>query len=215
VPIPNYGILKGRPVGGRRGVAHYHIRLVAAGTHHRVAVNVQSAQPPSEVRYCLVQPFDHPVTRLAAALPLGFTPVPKRADGMALDFVRQPPFERRAMRLLPADLPGANNDLEDVIAGLVARAVRDPHGLIYGIGSRWGPERRTPDRIFRFTPGNGVHDIHMNQGNARQFASDDGVWQDGALLLQFATPANEWAALFLAFQSQTWRTDDLSGHARR
>jgi len=53
----------------------------------------------------------------------------------------------------------------------------------------------------------------MNQGSSPQFAADDGVWQDGALLIQLGAPAVEWAAVFLAFQSQAWRTDDVSGHA--
>jgi len=66
--------------------------------------------------------------------------------------------------------------------------------------------------VFGFSPGNGVHDIHMNQGNAQQFLGDDGVWQDGGLLLSF--PALEqWVAILLAFQSQAWHTDDRTGHA--
>ena len=52
----------------------------------------------------------------------------------------------------------------------------------------------------------------MNQGNSQQFRRDDGVWQDGGLLLHF--PAQEqWAAIFLAFQSQAWHTDDRTGHS--
>jgi hypothetical protein len=38
------------------------------------------------------------------------------------------------------------------------------------------------------------------------------VWQDGAVLIHF--PAQEqWAAVFLKFQSQSWHTDDVTGHA--
>src|SRR5262249_48103828 len=147
-----------------------------------------------------------------AALPMGFTSVATKAGGLALDFVRQRPFDPKALRLLPSDVPGPGNDLEDLVGGLVAEAIRDQHALVYAIGSRWGPEPRTPDRVFGFSPGNGVHDIHMNQGNNARFRADDGVWQDGALLVQYAAPA-ELAAIFLAFQSQSWHTDNLSGHA--
>ena len=118
------------------------------------------------------------------------------------------------MRLLPADVPGPNNDLEDLIGQLVTHAIADQTGFVYAFGSRWGPERRTPDRVFGFTPGNGIHNVHMNQGNHPRFEDDDGVWQDGALLVQLGTSA-EWAAVFLAFQSQAWRTDDRTGHAIR
>jgi hypothetical protein len=69
-----------------------------------------------------------------------------------------------------------------------------------------------PDKIFGFRPGNGVHDIHMNQGNSARFRDDDGVWQDGGLLFRFPGE-DRWVATFLAFQSQAWHTDDTTGHA--
>ena len=38
------------------------------------------------------------------------------------------------------------------------------------------------------------------------------MWQDGGLLFRF--PAEDrWVAIFLAFQSQAWHTDDTTGHA--
>ena len=52
----------------------------------------------------------------------------------------------------------------------------------------------------------------MNQGNSQRFRGDDGVWQDGGLLLHYPT-GQQWVAIFLAFQSQAWHTDDQTGHA--
>jgi hypothetical protein len=52
----------------------------------------------------------------------------------------------------------------------------------------------------------------MNQGNDPEFARDDGVWQDGALVFRFPQ-AGQWVAIFLVFQSQAWHTDDVTGHA--
>jgi hypothetical protein len=75
-----------------------------------------------------------------------------------------------------------------------------------------GLEASIRDKVFGFLPGNGVHDIHMNQGNSQQFRGDDGVWQDGGLLLHYPTQ-DQWVAIFLAFQSQAWHTDDRTGHA--
>jgi hypothetical protein len=92
------------------------------------------------------------------------------------------------------------------------RAVSDEHALVYAFGERWGPEPGTKDKYFGFLPGNGIHDIHMNQGNAAPFVGDDGVFQDGALLVHFADQ-QEWVAVFLKFQSQAWHTDDRTGHA--
>jgi uncharacterized protein YukJ len=53
-------------------------------------------------------------------------------------------------------------------------------------------------------------DIHMNQGNAAEFRKDNGVWQDGGLLLHLPSE-NRWVAVFLAFQSQCWHTGDVKG----
>jgi hypothetical protein len=83
---------------------------------------------------------------------------------------------------------------------------------MYAFGERWGPEANTTDKVFGFAPGNGVHDIHMNQGNSARFRGDDGVRQDGGLLMHFPA-ASRWVGIFLAFQSQAWRTDDVTGHA--
>jgi len=93
----------------------------------------------------------------------------------------------------------------------VFRALADPQARVYAFGERWGPESGLPDKVFGFQPGNGIHDIHMNQGNGGQFAGDNGVWQDGALLIHFPAQS-QWVGFFLAFQSQGWHTDDRTGH---
>ena len=59
---------------------------------------------------------------------------------------------------------------------------------------------------------NGIHDIHMNQGNVEKWKGDNGIWQDGGILIHFEKE-EEWIGIFLAFQSQSWCTDD-EGHAR-
>jgi uncharacterized protein YukJ len=57
--------------------------------------------------------------------------------------------------------------------------------MVYAFGERWGPEPDNRDQYFGFKPGNGIHDIHMNQGNSEEFMKNDGVWQDGGMLLHF------------------------------
>jgi len=85
-----------------------------------------------------------------------------------------------------------------------------PGAMIYAFGARFGPEKGK-DTQFGFSPELGVHDIHMNQGNSAAFQKDDGVFQDGALLINLPQ-GNQWIALFLAFQSQSFHTDDRTGH---
>jgi hypothetical protein len=131
---------------------------------------------------------------------------------MALDFIRANLFDRQQMRPEPASVPGPDNDLADKLDHFVRRAAADPAARLYAFGQRWGPEAGVPDKIFGFRPGNGVHDIHMNQGNSQRFRQDDGVWQDGGLLLHYPAQ-DQWVGIFLAFQSQAWHTDDQTGHA--
>ena len=69
---------------------------------------------------------------------------------------------------------------------------------VYAFGQRWGPEPQTRDKIFNFLPGLGIHDIHMNQGNVPPFLGDDGVWQDGGLVLQFPS-TQQWVAISSRF----------------
>jgi uncharacterized protein YukJ len=90
-------------------------------------------------------------------------------------------------------------DLGEFLDHHVQKALNDPEARVFAFGQRWGPEDKR-DKIFGFAPGNGVHDIHMNQGNTGRFTADDGVWQDGGLLIR----PSSGRALFLAFGSQSW-----------
>jgi uncharacterized protein YukJ len=215
--LSSYGVLSARVIDtvreGSSDAPHYQIHVADdAGTHYRAAVNVESAQTPSELLYLVVDDFRHPVTAALPAAGSGWTKLPPAPGGGNLDYIRANLFDPSAMRLLPPDVTGPDNDLADVLDHYVRRAVGDPQASIYVFGQRWGPERRTPDKVFGFSPGDGVHDVHMNQGNTGRFQRDDGVWQDGGMLLHLGAEPR-WVAIFLAFQSQAWHTDDATGHA--
>ena len=211
MPLKNYGVLVGRAVDSRReggtDSPHYQVRIDAGGTSYRIAVNVLSQESPSELLYLADDDFRHPITATVAGFGAGWHTLPSRGG---LDFIRGNLFNRTGMRALPPDAAGPDNDLSDFLDHYVKRAIADPSALVYAFGERWGPESGKADKIFGFKPGNGVHDIHMNQGNVARFRGDDGVWQDGGLLLRLN---GRWVGIFLAFQSQAWHTDDATGHA--
>ena len=216
MPLRSYGVLSGSVVDTRRERStdspHYQIHLLdSAGVHYRVAVNVESAQSPSELLYLVVDDFQHPITGSLSAVGSGWTALASRPGGANLDYIRANLFDPAAMRLLPPDLSGPDNDLADLLDHYVQRATGDPQVTAYMFGQRFGPEPTVPDKVFGFLPGNGVHDVHMNQGNSASFSRDDGVWQDGGVLLHLAAESR-WVAIFLAFQSQAWHTDDTTGH---
>ena len=215
MPLHSYGVLKGKAIEVRLGAGqspHYQVRLVDDDTDYRIAVNVKSQLPPSEVEYLVAERFDHPITALVEPLPVGFTPLDSKPGTGALDFIRGNLFDRTTMRPLPFSVPGFDNDLNEKLDRVMQRAVADEAAVVYAFGERWGPEPRTKDKYFGFLPGNGIHDIHMNQGNSDRFVGDDGVYQDGGLLVHFRDQ-QEWIAVFLKFQSQSWHTDDRTGHA--
>lgn len=214
MPLKNYGVLKGRPVDRRLGTtanAHYQVHIVDDTTDYRIAINVQSKLSPSELEYLIDDQFEHPFLADLAKLKSGWNTLDQRPGGLAIDFIRGNFFDRERMRPLPFNVPGPDNDLNEAIDKHIQLALSDEDAMVYAFGERWGPERNTKDKIFGFLPGNGVHDIHMNQGNDPKFADQDGVWQDGALLIHFPG-RNQWVGIFLKFQSQTWHTDDKTGH---
>jgi uncharacterized protein YukJ len=216
MPLTSYGVLVGRAVDARReggtDTPHYQIRLVGAdNVNYRIAVNVRSQDYPSELLYRVDEDFRHPLTTQLAGLAPGWQLLDTGPLGVNLDFVRQTLFDRTLLRPLPAEVAGPGNDLGDLLDDQIQRAIREPAAVVYAFGEPWGPENGVPDKVFGFQPGNGVHDIHMNQGNVGTFRKDDGVWQDGALII--ALPDQQrWVGISLAFQSQSWHTDDKTGH---
>jgi uncharacterized protein YukJ len=207
-------VLKGKAIEVRLGAGqspHYQVRLIDDTTDYRIAINVKSQLAPSEVEYLVVERYQHPITEILEPVPRGFTQLERKPGSGALDYIRGNLFDRSQMRPLPFSVPGFDNDLNEKVDRVMQRAMADEDSLVYAFGERWGPEPKSKDKYFGFLPGNGIHDIHMNQGNVAKFAPDDGVYQDGGLLVHFPE-RREWTAIFLKFQSQTWHTDDKTGH---
>jgi len=213
--LKQYGVLRGRAVDARRedgaSTPHYQVCVMAAGTDYRLAVNVRSQVNPPDLLFIIIEDFRHPITDRLASLEEGFTRLESEAGTGALDFIRGNLFNRLDMRTLPSSVPGQDNDLSDRLAHYIDRARAEQDAVVYAFGERWGPEGGQADKVFGFEPGNGVHDIHMNQGNDPGHKGDDGVWQDGRLILRLPS-SDHWVAIFLAFQSQAWHTDDQTGH---
>ena len=215
MPLKNYGVLVGRAVDRRLATTsnpHYQVHLVDDDLDYRIAVNVRSKTAPSEVAFLVDDRFIHPALDHLTSLKAGFHTLPRTPQGGGLDYIRANLFDWRQMRPLPMDAPGEDNDLNEKINHYVQRALADETATLYAFGERWGPEAQK-DKIFGFKPNQGIHDIHMNQGNPRdgQFAGDNGVWQDGGLMIHFPGQ-QQWVGVFLKFQSQALHTDDKTGH---
>ena len=130
--------------------------------------------------------------------------------GLALDFVREevagkPMVTRTQMTLLPEAAVNAiaSHALENAVEQLLDAAVADGSATVYAFGSAFA-DKGVVD---------GIHDIHMNQGNPlNNHGGDNGIWQDGALFLEMQGSVT---AVFLAFQTQSWTTDDAGDPAAK
>jgi uncharacterized protein YukJ len=213
MPLKNYGVLKGKAIDSREGMGaspHFQILVIDDDLRHRIAINVKSKVEPSELLYYVDENFDHPMVTDLESLPTGFHELPSEPGGMALDYIRGNCFDITMAKPLPHDIPGPDNDLNELIHKYVARAIAMENSAVYAFGEKWGPETKR-DKYFGFKPGNGIHDIHANQGNSDAWKRDDGVYQDGGLIIHLPDEAR-WVAIFLAFQSQCFHTDDTTGH---
>jgi uncharacterized protein YukJ len=210
--IRRYGVLRAEILDRRHAVPenpHYQIHAHDGDGDWRVSVNVRS-QDRSDLMVVVDDDFCHPILEDLLELKPGWHRLPTKPGGIALDYIRGNLVDPAQMRTMPFFLPGPSNDLNEVLDSLVTRLRADRQAGLFAFGERWGPENH-PDKIFGFLPGSGVHDVHMNQGNERRRAGSDGTWQDGALLFHYPG-ANRWVGVFLAFQSQSWQTDDHTGH---
>jgi uncharacterized protein YukJ len=218
MPITNYSVLAGKPTAGKvvsGASAHYQITMQAKGGPFTVAVNIQSVDG-SEVLYAIEEGFAPPDLAGLTALPMGMTKLQSKPGGLALDFVRStvggaPMITKAQMTLLPELKPktkGVSAEeqmiqqakakaLENAVVTLLNMTIADKEGVIYAFGSAFSDKGKV----------DGIHDIHMNQGNPKNnHGGDNGVWQDGALMIHLPSKKT-WTAVFIAFQTESWTTD--------
>ena len=217
MPIKDYGVLKCKAIDRQIASAkseHFQILTNKDNNPHRIAINTKSNEAPSQVLYFADDNFHHAITDaiLHKNLKDGFTPLVSEAGGIALDFIRQNLFDTNEMVPLPSRSPGDDDDLNDKLDFFVQQAIQDPSAVIYAFGQHW-VDADKPDRYFpEIDPSTGIHDIHLNQGNQEgKYFNDNGIYQDGGLIFHYASK-NRWAAVFTAFQSQSFHTDDATGH---
>ena len=224
-----YGVLKCRAIAGEKETTpsspHYQVHVKDNSAEYRLAINVRSVEQPYDLLYFLDANFSHPITTKLEQLEFGFTEIEKadrKPGGIALDYIRANLFDITQMKPLPFNVPGgsaqAPNDLNELIDFYIQRAIQSEDAVIYVFGEPWAPEEK-PDKIFHFKPGRGVHNIHMNQGNPKpkpgkkDFSKENGVWQDGGLLIHFPSSPQPWVAAFFKFASQASHTDNQTGEA--
>lgn len=164
----------------------------------RAAINIKSVDRESRLAYWVNHNLsEHPMVQNLAELDFGFHGL-EELEGQGLDYIRSDLFDAKKGRLLRHDIDGPNNDMIDVLVPEVQESI-DQQAEIYIFGSC-------------FNTRNGIHNVHMNQGNIKKFRHDDGTFQDGGLLIHYKE-TGQWTGIFLAFATQAVHTDDKTGHA--
>ncbi|WP_052055368.1 DUF2278 family protein [Myxosarcina sp. GI1] len=208
MPINKYGVWVAKPIRVSAERAEQdprspHIHLfyqneVDSGEEFRASINVKSLSEISELVFWLVLDFQHPIVNQLRGLKRGFQQIPSQPGGVALDYIRGNLMDFDRGRILPHDLPDERDDIIDYVMPELQAAI-NRNAMVYLFGEPYDDMK-------------GIHNIHMNQGSAGRFASSNGVWQDGGIIIYFPDE-NRFAAIWLAFASQAVHTDEQTGNA--
>ena len=208
MPINDYGVWAAQPVRvsaerAQEDPVTPHIHLFyddgSGGNYdnaRRASINVKSSSSISELVFWHLQDFDNPIVDNLRELPAGFSSIASGPGGVALDYIRGNLVDLKKGRILPHDLPGSRDDIIDYILPELQSAIHRK-ARIYLFGEP-------------YSDGQGIHDVHMNQGSQGRFKKYNGVWQDGGIVIHY-TEEDRFTGIFLAFAAQAVHTDEQSG----
>ncbi|KAF7720645.1 hypothetical protein EC973_006743 [Apophysomyces ossiformis] len=207
MPVPNYGVWAAvTPTSFRaeresedEKTPHIYLQFKEGFDsliQYKAAINVKSISKDSRLVYWLVDNLEKNITDRLNELQCGFHTIsPNQALG--LDYTDSFLIDIKKGKLIEHDRPGPDDDIIDKIVPIIKEAIRSKGTKVYIYGSQ-----------YQGRNGDGIHDIHMNQGSLPEF--DNGVRQDGAIFFYFPIE-DHWKAIFLAFASQRIPTDKESG----
>jgi Uncharacterized conserved protein (DUF2278) len=176
---------------------HYHIHVATPDGLYDSAINLKSLNE-TLIEYRLLDSVDPTPFAPVLAHPDGWSALAQNITSGALDYVRHPGLQEPNGWTLQT---GTN--LIDALNYLLNGVVR-----IRIFGAAYNPGQE------------GVHDVHMNQGDppaapgdtqAQKFWNLDGIWQDGGLIFEYAGPVFRISVLQIKFQKQSFHTDN-DGH---
>jgi len=183
---------------------HLQIRVEAEdGNNYWMTINVRNGN--DEVSYYLDEQYQHSITKAihTANLPQGFTKLNSQPGGIALDYIREQLFPFDKMEDLEKDPGAPYHSLEDMLTTQLVNASRAQDASVYVFGSKFDDG----EKYSSYNLAVGIHDIHMNQGSVGAHQGSNGIYQSGALLVNYPKE-NRWSAVFMKFASQKTVTDN-------
>ena len=188
-----------------RAIPHYHILIENVEREFDIAVNIASADPNAADKRVLYA-VKRNITPPRAAQLLAFESIVQNLpqnSPLRIDYVKDGLVTAAEMDKLPLFSRHDPTDGQDAIMQLVAGAMENPDATLYAFGHRY-TNTSPRNAAWGFRPDDGVHNIHMNQGNYTGNHDDENARsEDGALMIHYRS-ANRWDAVYVAFQTQSW-----------
>jgi uncharacterized protein YukJ len=185
----------------------YEIRLdCEAGTSFRISLQVRSTAAATIRAY--ISPALPTVTKFNIPALAITTPMFRPLDvgpqiGEGLDYLRDNLFKLTDMEQISQERPGIS--LVNLVDSMISRAIHTDGARVVAFGQAF--KDNTPDKLFHFAPGWGMHDVHLMQGSVQPpHAAGNRVYGDGALFIWYP-PERELAALFIRFEAQKLDTN--------
>ncbi len=214
-----FGVLRGKVDLFKReddlDTPHLQIRVIDENNERwRIAVNVLSSDQSFLIFHRAEPLQSHPLLSELLKVKSGFTVLPEsgRSASTSLDYLRAPLFDWPTGIAIPSAGPAGDDDLQDALTAYL-KNLEEADGEIFAFGAKF-PAPGDPFKEYlidrQFGTKQGIHNIHMNQGNpAGRYAKDNGVFQDGGLILKFP---NRFVGIFLRFKTQWLPTDNINGN---
>lgn len=174
------------------GKPHYMVEVNVSGALYRAAVNVLSDDNPPNLQFLCVDNYSHPILTSIKGFTPGLFTLKSKAGTGALDYVQEDLLDIDDMTIVDG------TTLDNVMDDRFGKA-QTQGATVYFLGSCYMDT--SADEYFGFTPANGIHNIHMNQGSVGQFKFENGSYQDGGLFIHYPSD-DSWTAMFFKFQSQ-------------
>jgi hypothetical protein len=202
--LPNYGVVVGQYLSNTTVQGqwlHVDLAIDAAGVQYQAAVDVN--QPDGQFQYQIFNNLDAALFAPIMALADGWHHLDSNSTSGAMDYARSPIFQRPlgCLALLWGILNAIFHtniqtwtNVTGNAAGTALIAMVTGSTKVYAFGAP-------------YTSGNGVHDVHCNQGDPPgRFRVLDGIWQDGCV---FAIKSDGTISAYLGkFSTQSLRTDN-------
>lgn len=213
--LPAYGVLIGtlnryerEPPDNFGHYFHGFLYVDAPAGQYKCAVDV-STPSGINVEHRQLHGLDEQLFNNISSLPDGWHLLPSNSTSGALDYVRSPILNKKPQGCMFVMYNAFLELLNSIFkfwqdSGWIKS---DGENALDAMESLFSDVARMYVFGAPFNSGLGVHDIHLNQGDPPgNFQHLDGIWQDGAVIVQ---TANGQLNCFLTkFETQTLNTDN-------